>query len=144
MKIRIGYELIYECSQAIPMILMLNVHYSRVPDLIIPDYLVTDPPRPIRAYRDSFGNWCSRVIAPIDSMRLLADALIHGSAMPDVVAPQATETPVESLPEEALLFLLASRYCETDRLSTIAWELFGHARAAGVGSRQSATSCTIA
>ena len=109
------------------MILMLNVHYSRVPDLIIPDYLVIDPPRPIRAYRDSFGNWCSRVVAPIGSMRLSADALIHDSALPDVVAPQATETPVESLPEEALLFLLASRYCETDRLSTIAWELFAHA-----------------
>ena len=127
MKIRIGYELIYECSQATPMILMLNVHYSRVPDLIVPDYLITNPSRPIRAYRDSFGNWCSRVVAPIGSMCLSANALIHDSALPDVVAPLATETPVESLPEEALLFLLASRYCETDRLSAIAWELFAHA-----------------
>jgi hypothetical protein len=37
------------------------------------------------------------------------------------------QTPVEALPEETLLFLMGSRYCETDRLSVIAWQLLGNA-----------------
>jgi len=127
MQIRVGYELIYECSQATPMILLLNVHFTRASHLVLPDYLVTDPPCPIRAYRDSFGNWCSLIVAPAGLIRITSNALVQDSGMPDVVAPWATQRPVEFLPEEALQFLLASRYCETDRLTTIAWELFANA-----------------
>lgn len=124
MKIRIGYELLYECPQPTPMILTLSVHYSRVSDIIKPDYLISDPPVPIRAYRDSFGNWCSRIVAPAGFVRLSTDALVNDTGLPDVVVPDARQTPVEILPDETLLFLLGSRYCETDRLSQIAWQLF--------------------
>ena len=58
MQIKIGYELIYECPQPTPMLLMLNVHHVRSADLVVPDRLVTDPAIPVRAYRDGFGNWC--------------------------------------------------------------------------------------
>lgn len=126
MRIRIGYELIYDCPQPTPMILSLNVHYSRVSDLIIPDHMVADPPVPIAAYRDIFGNWCSRIVAPKGMVRLSTDALIHDSGLPDIVVPEARQTRVEALPDEALIFLLGSRYCETDRLSETAWQLFGH------------------
>ncbi|MBA2594678.1 MAG: transglutaminase family protein, partial [Pseudomonadota bacterium] len=64
MQISIGYELIYDCPQPTPMILTLNVHFTRVSDIIVPDYLIADPPVPITAYRDGFGNWCSRIVAP--------------------------------------------------------------------------------
>jgi transglutaminase-like putative cysteine protease len=124
MQIRIGYELTYECPQRTPMIFTLNVHFSRVSDLVLPDYLRTDPPVPIRAYRDSFGNWCSRIVAPPGRTRIFTDALINDTGKHDVVAV-APATAVEALPEETLLFLLGSRYCETDRLSAIAWERFG-------------------
>jgi transglutaminase-like putative cysteine protease len=120
MQIRIGYELSYECPQPTPMILMLNVHFSRVSDFVIPDHLHTEPPLPIRAYRDGFGNWCSRIVAPPGRTRIFTDALIDDTAKPDVLARGATQTPVEALPEETLRFLLGSRYCETDRLSEIA------------------------
>jgi transglutaminase-like putative cysteine protease len=126
MKIRIGYELIYDCPQPTPMILSLNVHYSRFSDLLTPDVLRADPPVPIKSYRDSFGNWCSRIVAPKGQLRLSADALVHDSGQHDVVAVQARQTPVPELPDETLLFLLGSRYCETDRLSDTAWQLFGH------------------
>ena len=129
MQIRIGYELIYECPRPTPMILMLNVHFSRVSDMIIPDHLHTDPALPMRAYRDSFGNWCTRIIAPPGRTRIFADALVNDTGAPDVVPRGAPQTPVESLPEETLLFLLGSRYCETDRLSPIAWQLFESAPA---------------
>ncbi len=56
MKIRIGYEIVYECAQATPMILTLNIHYSRMNDVVVPDHLRTDPAVPLVAYRDGFGN----------------------------------------------------------------------------------------
>ena len=127
MKIRIGYELIYDCPQPTPMILTLSVHYTRISDMIIPDHLVTDPPVPLTAYRDNYGNWCSRIVAPKGLVKLSANGLVRDSGRPDLVVPQARQTPVEALPDETLLFLLGSRYCETDRLSEIAWQLFDKA-----------------
>jgi transglutaminase-like putative cysteine protease len=124
MKIRIGYELIYECPKPTPMILALNVHYSRVSDLVVPDHMIADPPVPVTAYRDGFGNWCSRIVAPRGHLRLSADAVIKDTGEPDRVAPGARQMPVQDLPDETLVFLLGSRYCETDRLSDTAWQLF--------------------
>ena len=126
MQIRAGCELIYECPQPTPMILMLNIHLSRASDIVVPDRLITDPSLPISGYRDSFGNRCSRIVAPPGQTCIATDALINDSGLPDVVAAGVAQTPVESLPEEALIFLLASRYCETEHLSTIAWQLFGN------------------
>jgi len=124
-QIRIGYELIYECPQPTPMIVTLNIHYTRVSDLVIADNIITHPSIPIAAYRDSFGNWCSRIVAPSGTLRISADALINDSGSPDAVVPSAWQHPVEDLPAETLVFLLGSRYCETDRLSETAWSLFG-------------------
>ena len=128
MRIRIGYELTYECPQPTPMILTLNVHFSRVSDLISPDHIVTSPPIPISGYLDGFGNWCSRIIAPPGELRISSDACVDDSGLPDTVTPDAPQHAVEDLPEETLVFLLGSRYCETDRLSETAWALFGQTR----------------
>src|SRR5260221_406596 len=88
------------------------------------DVLVSPPPVPMAAYRDSFGNWCTRVVAPKGRMRVSADAMVNDGGAADAVVPQARQLPVPELPEETLLFLLGSRYCETDRLSEAAWQLF--------------------
>jgi transglutaminase-like putative cysteine protease len=125
MKIRVGYELIYECPQPTPMILTLNVHYSRASDLVVPDYLTTDPSLPVAGYRDGFGNWCTRIAAPAGRIRIASTAIVRDTGQPDEVAPSAWQHMVQTLPEETLVFLLGSRYCETDRLSQIAWDLFG-------------------
>ncbi len=127
MQIRVGFEMIYDCPQPTPMIFNLNVHFTRASDLVGRDNLVVDPPVPIRGYRDSFGNWCTRIVAPAGRTRVCADALVNDSGLPDVIVPQAQQTPVQDLPEETLLFLLGSRYCETDRLSDTAWKLFANA-----------------
>jgi len=124
MRIRVGYELIYDCPQPTPMIATLSIHYSRASDLVTPDNLLTTPSIPIRAYRDSFGNWCTRLVAPPGRLRLFANALVEDSGHPDVVVPSAPQHAVPDLPEETLLFLLGSRYCETDLLSDAAWKLF--------------------
>jgi transglutaminase-like putative cysteine protease len=111
------------------MILNLNVHFSRVSDLTGRDDLAFDPPVPSTAYRDSFGNWCTRVVAPHGSLRVSADATLNDRGEADAIVPRARQTAVPDLPEEALIFLLGSRYCETDRLSETAWNLFGGAPA---------------
>jgi transglutaminase-like putative cysteine protease len=125
MQIRVGYELSYNFPQPAPMILALSIHYSRASDILIPDNLRTDPPVPIRGYRDGFGNWCTRIMAPAGRIRLKTDALIRDTGQPDPVVPDAQQHEVQDLPEETLDFLLGSRYCETDLLSQTAWDLFG-------------------
>ena len=127
MKIRVGFEMVYDCPQPTPMILNLNVHHTRVSDLVGRDDLVFDPPVPVAAYRDSFGNWCTRIVAPRGQMRISADAVLRDTGEPDAFFPDARQLPVQDLPEETLLFLLGSRYCETDALSETAWKLFGDA-----------------
>jgi transglutaminase-like putative cysteine protease len=126
MQIRLGYDIVYECPQPTPMLVHLSIHYSRVSDMVVPDHMITTPSIPISAYRDGFGNWCSRIVAPPGELRLSTDAIVNDTGEPDVLVPTARQHPVESLPEETLVFLLGSRYCETDRLSEAAWNLFGH------------------
>jgi transglutaminase-like putative cysteine protease len=126
MLIRLGYELVYDCPQPTPMLLMLNVHYTRILDMVVPDHLVTSPSIPIRPYRDGFGNWCNRIVAPTGQTRLSASGMVNDAGKPDVIAVEAPQHAVEALPDDALVFLLGSRYCETDRLSEIAWSLFGN------------------
>lgn len=125
MQIRIGYDMVHGCTQFTPMILAVNVHYSRISDLVRPDVVITDPPVPITAYRDGFGNWCSRLVAPPSDFRIRSDAVINDGGEPDPVAADAWQHGVEELPNETLVFLLASRYCEVDRLTKTAWKLFG-------------------
>ncbi len=127
MKFRVGYELQYEFPQPTPIIATLNIHFTRVSDLATPDHVVVDPSVPISGYRDGFGNWCSRLVAPSGRMRISTDAVVRDSGRPDPVAADARQIPVEELPEETLVFLLASRFCESDRMLDLAWSLFGAA-----------------
>jgi transglutaminase-like putative cysteine protease len=125
MLIRLGYELQFQCAQATPMILNLHVHYSRTSDLVRPDTITTQPSVPLSMYRDLFGNWCTRTVAPPGNFIITADSLIRDGGQPEATCPNAFEHPVESLPDETLIFLLPSRYCETEHLAAPAWSMFG-------------------
>ena len=124
MKIRVGYELQYECPQPTPMILALHDHYNRAADMLRPDHMTATPATPMAAYRDGFGNWCTRLVAPRGLFSVTADAIVTDTGIPDPVHLSAEQHPVPQLPDETLVFLLGSRYCETDRLSEMAWNLF--------------------
>ncbi len=125
MKINVGFEMIFDCPKPTPMIFNLNVHFTRVSDLVTRDILLVDPPVPMKAYRDNFGNWCTRIVAPQGRSRITADAIVNDSGLPEVMVRDAKQIPVQDLPDETLAFLLGSRYCDTDRLSQTAWNLFG-------------------
>ncbi len=124
MKISVGYEIIYDFPQPTPMIVMLGIHFTRASDVIQLDFLTTSPAVPIFPYRDGFGNWCSRLTAPAGRMTLSARGMVRDSGLPEPVVPTAIQHAVEDLPSETLVYLLGSRYCETDRLSDTAWRLF--------------------
>ena len=124
MKLRVGCELQYEFPQPTPVILLLNVHFTRVSDLATPDHIVVSPSVPISGYRDGFGNWCTRFLAPTGRMLISADAVVRDIGRPDPVVSDARQVKVEELPEEVLVFLLSSRFCDSDRLLDLAWTLF--------------------
>src|ERR1700689_248653 len=124
MQIRVGFEIVYNCIQETPMILMVHVHYSRAPDIIVPDHLTTDPIVPVTAHRDVYGNWCTRIVAPAGRIRLSSNVVVRDTGVPDNMATYAQQHQITDLPEDPLDFLLGSRYCETDLLSEAAWQLF--------------------
>ena len=126
MRINVGFEMVFDCPQPTPMIFNLNVHFTRVSDLIGRDDLVFDPPVPVDAYRDGFGNWCTRIVAPAGRSRVTANAILNDTGLADRIVPDAQQVPVSELPVDTLVYLLGSRYCETDRLSETAWNLFQH------------------
>jgi transglutaminase-like putative cysteine protease len=108
------------------MILTVNVHPSRVADILEPDVMIIDPPVSTTGYYDGFGNWCTRVVAPAGQVRLAAHGVVRDAGIADPVVPDAGQHAVEALPDETLIFLLGSRYVETDRLSETAWSLFAN------------------
>jgi transglutaminase-like putative cysteine protease len=126
MKIRVGFEFVYEFVAPTPMVLMLNVHPSRATDLIKPDQLRVTPTLPLVRYQDGFGNLCTRLVAPKGQLEISTDALVHDCGLPDAVEPAARQHEIAELPHDTLVFLLGSRYCETERLMNEAWARFGN------------------
>ena len=94
MRQRVGCELQYAFPQPTPAILMLNIHYTRVSDLAGPDHIVISPPVPMSGYRDSYGNWCTRVVAPAGRVSISTNAVIYDSGLADRVVPGARQIPV--------------------------------------------------
>jgi transglutaminase-like putative cysteine protease len=126
MRIHAGFEIAYDCPAPVPMLLTLSVHPARRGDLETPDWIKTEPFVDVRQYLDTFGNICSQVVAPPGRFVLSADFVIRDTGQVDEYAPQAQEIEVRLLPDDVIVFLLGSRYCETDRLSELAWAMFGH------------------
>jgi transglutaminase-like putative cysteine protease len=124
-RIHLGYDIGYEFEQPTAMIAILNVHYSRAGDLERPDTMVATPATPHTSYRDGFGNWCSRLTAPAGPFSIRADTVVRDDGRPDVVPADGRRLAVQDLPQETLVYLLASRYCESDVLAEAAWDLFG-------------------
>ena len=126
-----------------------EVHPSRARDLLRPDRLTAAPAVPLDRYMDGFGNMCTRIVAPAGGIRLAADGLIHDTGLPDPTYASRAGAPVESLPHEALVYLLGSRYCETERLMDEAWRCSDSlpsgmaAGAGGVRFRASRTSPSV-
>ncbi|WP_182421916.1 transglutaminase family protein [Aureimonas sp. ME7] len=126
MKIRAGFTLGFDCIQPTPMLLALDIHPSRRKDLLTEQVLTFDPPMPVWAYTDGFGNSCTRIVAQPGRTRVSTSFDVHDSGRPDPVSWNAYQHDVQDLPDDVLVFLLGSRYCDTDRMADFAWANFGH------------------
>ncbi len=127
MILRLGYDLIFEVPARTPMILCLSTHPTRAASHLRPDRVCVEPEDHRDDFLDQFGNRCTRIVAPAGRIRFWNDTMVKDSAVPDAVRPDAIQHAVEDLPFDTLPFLMASRYCEVDSLSEIAWNLFATA-----------------
>ena len=125
MKIRCGYNLSYHCATQTPMHFLLSVHPTRERDLVTEQVMRTDPHLPKRVVLDHFGNRMTRLVVPPGEIQLSAEFVVEDSGLPDEVNWDAQEVPVDRLPDDVLVFLMGSRYADTDLLSDIAWSQFG-------------------
>lgn len=124
MLLRVGCQFFYESPAPTPAVVLIRPH--PMPDhRIVRETWTIDPPRSSHGYLDLFRNRCERLILPTGSSRLCFDAVVEVSGASDPVAPDAPQLPVEELPDETLVFTLASRYCQTEALSQVAWHFFG-------------------
>jgi transglutaminase-like putative cysteine protease len=126
MLIRAGYDIHFNADTPTAMMAMLSVHPSRFRDLRTPHRIVTSPDVPLYDYIDAFGNVCTRVTIPAGGLTLSCDFTIEDGGEPDPVSPDAVQHEIQDLPDDILVYLLGSRYCETDRMSETAWSLFGN------------------
>jgi len=125
MLIRYGYEITLTCAQPTALVCLLSVHEDRKADIRVPETIFTMPEVPTTTYHDLFGNRCRRLVAPAGDLTLWGDATIEDGGKPDEIVASARELAVAELPDESLVYLMGSRYCETDRLSQTAWDMFG-------------------
>ncbi len=125
MLIRAGYDISFETRQRTPMLASLSVHPTRNKDLRTAQRIMTKPDIAMYDYVDSFGNICTRFTLPVGITRISCGFVIEDPFEPDAYAPDAQQAGIQDLPDEVLLYLLGSRYCETDRLGDVAWSLFG-------------------
>jgi transglutaminase-like putative cysteine protease len=123
--IQAGYSIGFECTSETPLLLMVHIRPERRADLTAPETFTLWPDVPYRTYTDYFGNICTRLIAPAGTLSLWSRFVIADSGLPEVLPEGATQHPIDELPDDVLTFLLGSRYCDTQKLLTIAWSLFG-------------------
>jgi transglutaminase-like putative cysteine protease len=128
LKIRFGFEMAYSCEAPTPMVLALTATPARSQRLLKRDVIQTQPRVPVTRFLDDFGNICTRFTAPAGIIRIRADGLLKDSGRPEVADWDADETPISDLPPEALMYMLPSRYVESDSLASEAVRLFGEYR----------------
>jgi transglutaminase-like putative cysteine protease len=126
LRIRAGYRITYDFPDETAMLLVLNVRPERAGDLETLDLIETDPKLHLHQYYDGFGNLCTRLLAPKGRLTLSSDFVVRDSGEPDMIFPHAIQQPVHELPDQVLVFLMSSRYCEVDEMNEMAWARFGH------------------
>jgi len=126
MLIRAGYDIAFTSGQDVPMLANLSIYPTRNKDLRTAHRIFTTADVPLYDFVDSFGNIATRFTMPAGGITLSCGFLIEDDFEPDIVAPDARASALRDIPDDVLMYLLGSRYCETDRLTYDAWQMFGH------------------
>lgn len=133
MLIKSDFNIQFQLPCETSMVALLHLHPSLNKSLRTPDTLRVEHLEAgvgtllnVEHYTDSFGNSCARFHAPMGALTLSGDHVVEVPEVADLQPVGAVQHRVEDLPSEVLQFLLASRYCEVDRFSAVAYDLFGH------------------
>jgi transglutaminase-like putative cysteine protease len=125
MLIQGGFNLAFECSDDTPMILAVHIRPEEAANLVEPEIITLYPAIESSLYIDSFGNKCLKLVAPPGRLSIWSRFVISNSGVPEKLPVYAYQHAVQELPPETLVYLLGSRYCDTDKLADLAWSLFG-------------------
>jgi len=117
---RLTAVLSLKTNTPVPVPCVFMLHPSNGPgQLIESDELGTSGDLPLSEYEDVYGNRCLRVVIPAGPFSL--ESRITVDCAEEIDVDSAAEfTLMENIPDEVLLFLLPSRYCEADRLGMFA------------------------
>ena len=125
MLIKGGFNIAYDCTDYTPMILTVRLRPEETSNLVEPEVLTFFPETETANYIDSFGNNCTRLVAPPGRLSIWNRFTFADSGLPEQLPVDAYQHAIQELPEETLLYLVGSRYCDTQKLSQTAWSLFG-------------------
>jgi transglutaminase-like putative cysteine protease len=102
------------CEQDSPVVAMLRPRSGQAQWVVGQRYELW-PWVPAREYLDTYGNLCQRFVIPRGEMRLKVTSEVEVADMVSVDV-HAPATPVDQLPDDALVYLLQSRYCPSDAM----------------------------
>ena len=124
MRARVGCEFHYESAGPSPAIILVQPRLDIEPRLLREEWRV-EPASALHGFTDLYGNRLQRLTLPTGPISLIYDGLVEIDDEPEPVVPTAVQHLVENLPDDVLIYTLASRYCLSDALSDTAWRLFG-------------------
>ena len=124
MRVRVGCDFEYQSDGPVPMLKLVRVRPDGTHHTVHESRWIR-PELPLHEYVDGFGNLCWRFTAPGGPLTIRYDAVVEIDGDADPIVPDAVLSPVEDLPDDALVFTLPSRYVQSDQLLDTAWELFG-------------------
>ncbi|HUT39721.1 MAG TPA: transglutaminase family protein [Gammaproteobacteria bacterium] len=118
MWLRTTCNLEFQMVDSTPLILMLRPR-SGIHQWVAREAYTLSPSVPVVEYTDIFGNLCQRLVAPAGYFSVHTSADVMTANNVDQ-APGASFVEIQNLPDPVLLYLLPSRYCESDRFGDLA------------------------
>jgi transglutaminase-like putative cysteine protease len=129
MRIRYGCEITFHVDMPTPTLCLVDLRPERRVEAEEDIPFTTTPAQIVRTDRDAYGNVLRRFVAQPGDTTIKLEGTVDDTGALDDRDPDAARLSVASLPADALLYLAGSRYCETDKLSQLAWDIFGSAPA---------------
>ena len=118
MRLEVSCTIRMECALPTPLILLLRPRSNRH-QWVVSEHYSLDPHVPATEYVDGFGNLCQRLVAPVGPLSIQAGAEVEVAPSVDT-APGAPYVLVENIPDQLMVYLMPSRFCESDRLGGLA------------------------
>jgi transglutaminase-like putative cysteine protease len=122
--ISIGCHFVFDVPTDTHAVVLVEPHVDEEPRVRDARFSV-EPTVDLSSYLDRFANRCRRMTFPAGAVELRFDATVRDDGASDVVDADAPELAPGDLPDEALQYLLPSRYCQSDEVAPFAFEQFG-------------------